>query len=243
MFSTDVLDQVELQVDYLLTDALIAEKGGNLKYVNRYELCAEKDESIGLTQDEWWPFVHCAFTYQGCLFYNSTDDADSEAMTCALAATGAKGNQNSPGPSMELDGGDGGDGGAGGGGGDAKKKKAMAGTRRLPSDDSCDCSMEGVMSFCAEQYTSTTIDALNECVYEGDGETLQKASADWANNIADGKPDWVIINNETVANNNDDPGTDGDDQTVYYEPWAETVLSDICTTLSDNGLTVPSGCD
>ena len=240
MFNTDVLDQVELQVDYLLTDDLIAEKGGNLRFVNRYELCAEKDETIGLTQDEWWPFVHCAFEYQGCLFYNTTDDADLDAMTCDLAATGAKGNQNAPGPSMKLDGGDSGDGGDGG---DAKKKKAMAGARRSLSEDDCDCSMEGVMSFCAAQYTSTTIDALNDCVYEGEGETLQKASASYANNVANGGPVWVIINNDTVANNNDDPGTDGDDQAVYYEPWAETVLSDICTYLSDNGLTVPSGCN
>ena len=49
MLSTsDVLDAIDLKVDYLMSAASLDEHGRNLIYVNHYELCAEK--AFGLPQ-------------------------------------------------------------------------------------------------------------------------------------------------------------------------------------------------
>merc|ERR1711988_65948 len=82
----DVLDAVNVKVDYLMSGSSLAEHGYNLIDVNRYELCAEhKAES----QKEWWPFVACMYSMQGCLSYNSIVDAAADGMTCVEAETGA----------------------------------------------------------------------------------------------------------------------------------------------------------
>lgn len=59
----DVLDAVDLTVDFFGDDASVAEHGAALLAVNRAELCAES----ALPQAEWWPTVHCMFGLQACL--------------------------------------------------------------------------------------------------------------------------------------------------------------------------------
>ena len=59
----DVMDAIDLRVDYLGTNASVQEHGEILESVNKYELCAEDT----LTQRESWSFVHCMFGMQACL--------------------------------------------------------------------------------------------------------------------------------------------------------------------------------
>mmetsp|Transcript_51601 Transcript_51601/g.172201 ORF Transcript_51601/g.172201 Transcript_51601/m.172201 type:complete len:204 (-) Transcript_51601:30-641(-) len=81
----DVLDAIDLKVDYLMSPASLDEHGRNLIYVNHYELCAEHT----LEQKEWWPFVHCMYGVQDCLNYNTTADSAAAGQTCAGAESGA----------------------------------------------------------------------------------------------------------------------------------------------------------
>lgn len=76
----DVLAAIDLKVDYLMSEASLAEHGWNLIYVNHYELCAEHT----LPQHEWWSFVHCMYGMQDCLNYNTT----AANQTCAGAESG-----------------------------------------------------------------------------------------------------------------------------------------------------------
>mmetsp|Transcript_5176 Transcript_5176/g.15732 ORF Transcript_5176/g.15732 Transcript_5176/m.15732 type:complete len:206 (-) Transcript_5176:290-907(-) len=77
----DVLEAIDLRVDYLGGAASIEEHGVILQSVNKYELCAEAT----LPQTEWWPFVHCMYGLQACLSY----EADASVMSCAEAESGA----------------------------------------------------------------------------------------------------------------------------------------------------------
>ncbi|KAH8057592.1 hypothetical protein JL722_6675 [Aureococcus anophagefferens] len=78
---SDVLDAIDLKVDYLGSAASIEEHGIILESVNKYELCAEDS----LEQGEWWPMVHCMYGLQACMSYTETSDA----MSCSEAESGA----------------------------------------------------------------------------------------------------------------------------------------------------------
>ena len=82
--NSDVLDAIDLKVDYLMSPASLDEHGRNLIYVNHYELCAEHT----LEQREWWPFVHCMYGLQDCLNYNTTTESAEAGQTCAGAESG-----------------------------------------------------------------------------------------------------------------------------------------------------------
>ena len=91
---SDVLDAIDLKVDYIGAAASVEEHGITLIPVNKYMLCAE--ELMDLPQSEWWPFTHCAFEIQKCMNYvsreeagmTSCDEADSGSDdTMALAGT------------------------------------------------------------------------------------------------------------------------------------------------------------
>ena len=83
--NSDVLDAIDLKVDYLMSAASLDEHGRNLIYVNHYELCAEHT----MPQGEWWPFVHCMYGLQDCLNYNTTEQSAEAGQTCAGAESGA----------------------------------------------------------------------------------------------------------------------------------------------------------
>lgn len=77
---SEVLDSVNVKVDYLMSASSMAEHGHNLVMVNHYELCAEHKT----TQTEYWGFISCMFSYQDCLNYNST----AANQTCLGAMSG-----------------------------------------------------------------------------------------------------------------------------------------------------------
>ena len=70
---SDVLDAIDLKVDYIGAAASVEEHGITLIPVNKYMLCAE--ELLDLPQSEWWPFTHCAFEIQKCMNYVSREEA------------------------------------------------------------------------------------------------------------------------------------------------------------------------
>ena len=82
---SDVLDAIDLKVDYLGSASSIEEHGIILESVNKYELCAENS----LEQGEWWPMVHCMYGLQDCLNYNTTEQSAEAGQTCAGAESGA----------------------------------------------------------------------------------------------------------------------------------------------------------
>ena len=69
---------------------------------------------------------------------------------------------------------------------DTTRPPMMMGHRRV-TDNLCECSMEGVMSFCAAEHTPTTFEAIKDCVVNSDREALQEASAAAANPLNDGE--------------------------------------------------------
>ena len=77
---SDVLDAIDLKVDYLGSASSIEEHGIILESVNKYELCAENS----LEQGEWWPMVHCMYGLQACMSY----DEKATAMSCSEAESG-----------------------------------------------------------------------------------------------------------------------------------------------------------
>lgn len=77
---SEVLDSVNVKVDYLMSASSLAEHGHNLVTVNHYELCAEKKTE----QKEWWNFIACMYSYQDCLNYNTT----AANQTCSGAMSG-----------------------------------------------------------------------------------------------------------------------------------------------------------
>lgn len=81
----DVLESINLKVDYCMSPFSLDEHGWNLIAVNHFELCAENS----LKQQEWWPFVHCMYGLQACLSYNTTKAALDANVTCETAEAGA----------------------------------------------------------------------------------------------------------------------------------------------------------
>ena len=86
---SDVLDAIDLKVDYLGSASSIEEHGIILESVNKYELCAENS----LEQGEWWPMVHCMYGLQACMSYTS----ESDAMSCSEAESGVDDDVGIPG--------------------------------------------------------------------------------------------------------------------------------------------------
>lgn len=82
---SDILDAVDVKVDYLMSGSSLAEHGYNLIDVNRYELCAQHT----VEQSQWWPFVSCMYSMQACLSYNTTEASAEAGQTCANAESGA----------------------------------------------------------------------------------------------------------------------------------------------------------
>lgn len=82
---SDILGAINLKVDYCMSAASLDEHGWNLIAVNHYELCAIDT----LEQNEWWSFVHCMYSIQDCLNYNTTEASASANQTCVGAETGA----------------------------------------------------------------------------------------------------------------------------------------------------------
>lgn len=81
---SDILDSINLKVDYCMSPASLDEHGRNIIYVNHFELCAIND----LDQSEWWPFVHCMYGLQDCLNYNTTEESNAANQSCAGAESG-----------------------------------------------------------------------------------------------------------------------------------------------------------
>mmetsp|Transcript_33598 Transcript_33598/g.77620 ORF Transcript_33598/g.77620 Transcript_33598/m.77620 type:complete len:212 (-) Transcript_33598:575-1210(-) len=81
----DMLDAVDVKIDYLMSGSSLAEHGYNLIDVNRYELCAQNT----VEQSEWWPFTACMYSMQACLSYNTTEEADAAGQSCSNAESGA----------------------------------------------------------------------------------------------------------------------------------------------------------
>jgi len=81
----DVLNAIDLKVDYCMSASSLDEHGWNLIAVNHYELCAEH----ALPKKEWWSFVHCMYGLQTCLNYNTTEASAAAGYTCDSAETGA----------------------------------------------------------------------------------------------------------------------------------------------------------
>lgn len=81
--NVDILEAVNVKIDYIMDGSSLAEHGYNLIDVNRYELCAQHT----LPQTEWWPFTACMYSMQACLSYNSTE-ASGGNMTCSEAESG-----------------------------------------------------------------------------------------------------------------------------------------------------------
>jgi hypothetical protein len=78
---SEVLEAVNVKVDYLMSGSSLAEHGFNLVMVNHYELCAEHKTE----KEEYWGFISCMFSYQDCLNYNTT----AANQTCMGAMSGA----------------------------------------------------------------------------------------------------------------------------------------------------------
>jgi len=81
----DVLDSIDLKVDYCMSEFSLDEHGWNLIAVNHYELCAQDH----LESKEWWPFVHCMYGLQACLSYNTTNASAAANLTCSSADSGS----------------------------------------------------------------------------------------------------------------------------------------------------------
>jgi len=79
---SDILGSIDLKIDYLMSPASLDEHGRNLIYVNHFELCAI---DLAETSSEWWPFVHCMYSLQNCLNYNTTHEAAEANQTTAKA--------------------------------------------------------------------------------------------------------------------------------------------------------------
>lgn len=75
--NTDMLESIDLSVDFFGNEASVEEHGDILLDVNSYELCAQSS----LPTTEWWPMTACMFSMQACL----TNDGKA-GMTCAEVA-------------------------------------------------------------------------------------------------------------------------------------------------------------
>ncbi|KAH8074904.1 hypothetical protein SO694_00018149 [Aureococcus anophagefferens] len=187
---SDVLDAIDLKIDYIGAAASVEEHGITLIPVNKYMLCAE--ELLDLPQSEWWPFTHCAFEIQKCMNYVSREEAGMTS--CDEADSGSD---------------------------DAM---ALAGTERDLS--TCTCTLEGVVEYCAETHTSTTLAKLATCKDSDEASKLFKTSNAVADAINSGHPLWVKINGVEYAG-----PSDPDETTATMDAWAEQVLNVTCQSL------------
>jgi len=86
-----------------------------------------------------------------------------------------------------------------------------------------ECSLTGVVDYCASKHTSTDLATLTSCV-ETDGPALAKASNEVAQAANGGVPLWVKINNQTITRSTNENKT-------TLEAWAYDVLRATCTEL------------
>jgi len=197
----DVLEAVDLKVDYLMSPASLDEHGWNLIYVNHYELCAEHT----LEQKEWWPFVHCMYGLQDCLNYNTT--LQSVNTTCGEAESGVD-------DDLEISGGD---------------HKAMD-----PSSG-CECTLTGVVDFCATTHTSTTLEELTTCAMSSQAHEWAVKSKARAEAVNSGDPLWIKVNNITLSLSSNEK--------KEITTWATSVTSAVCDHISLGGGTKPATCE
>ena len=78
--NADVLEAIDLSVDFFGNDASVAEHGGVLLEVNEALLSLQAT----LPQGEWWPTTSCMFGMQACL-----TNAGAEGMSCGQAEAAA----------------------------------------------------------------------------------------------------------------------------------------------------------
>jgi hypothetical protein len=86
-----------------------------------------------------------------------------------------------------------------------------------------ECSLTGVVDFCASKHTSTDLATLTSCV-ESDGPSYAKASDKTAQAANGGVPLWVKVNNQTISRSTNENKT-------TLESWAYDVLRATCTEL------------
>lgn len=146
-----------------------------------------------LDQAEWWPFVHCMYELQDCLNYNTTAQSAEVGQTCAGADAGVD-------DDLEI-----------------------AGTESGSALDSCDCTLTGVVDYCATAHTTTTLSALTECAYSSKGHELAVKSKTVADAINSGDPLWLKIDNITLSDSINEKGE--------IDTWAATVKSAICNKI------------
>ncbi|KAH8096416.1 hypothetical protein JL720_3787 [Aureococcus anophagefferens] len=78
--NADVLEAIDLTVDFFGNEASVAEHGGVLLEVNEALLSLQAT----LPQGEWWPTTSCMFGMQACL-----TNAGAEGMSCGQAEAAA----------------------------------------------------------------------------------------------------------------------------------------------------------
>jgi hypothetical protein len=86
-----------------------------------------------------------------------------------------------------------------------------------------ECSLTGVVDYCATQHTSTDLATLTSCV-ETDGPALARASDKLAQAANGGVPLWIKVNNQTITRSTNENKT-------TLETWAYDVLRATCTEL------------
>ena len=182
---SDILSAINLKIDYVMSPASLDEHGRNLIYVNHFELCAIDS----LDQSEWWPFVHCMYSVQDCLNYNTTLESANVSQTCAGANSGV----------------------------DDDLEMAGADTSGLRS---CECTLTGVVEYCATEHTSTTLTKLSECAYSSKGHELAVKSKTVADAVNSGDPKWIFVNNITIS--------DSANEQKEIDTWAKSVKSAVC---------------
>ena len=110
----------------------------------------------------------------------------------------------------------------------AKAERGADDDLALAGDDkkglaSVECSLTGVVDYCAAKHTSTDLESLTSCV-ETDGPTYAKASLKIAEAANGGVPLWVKVNNQTITRSSNENKTN-------LESWAYDVLRATCTEL------------
>lgn len=99
----------------------------------------------------------------------------------------------------------------------------LAGTDVVAGED-CECSLEGVVEYCAAEHTSTTLDELRACKDSEQADVWYKTSDDIAEVVNDGDPLWVKIDGVTYSYS-----TNETSQGLAL--WATSVFSVTCQAL------------
>lgn len=196
MSSGEIFDSVNMKVDYLGGKSSVAEHGEILLAVNKFELCAQHS----LHQTEWWSMVHCMFSLQECMNYETTNASSTDGHSCEEANEGTDDDET------------------------------MTGLTGLDTADlsDCECSLEGVVDYCATEYTSTTFAELDDCKSSSVGQHLAIASNAIAEAVDSGSALWVNIEDITVSVSNREHSELG--------IWAKGVKSTVCAHLSYVGV-------